>query len=68
MIQFQNSTPFYGLNLDRLDRLKQRICVRIQPFYDSQVRQVMGKVTVLNVQGACFSFDALHTQKKLCSR
>lgn len=37
----------YGENLlkNLAQKLKQRICVEIQPFYDSQVREVMGKVT-----------------------
>jgi DDE_Tnp_1-associated len=34
----------------------------------SEIATVQSLLEVLNVQGACFTFDALHTQKKLSSR
>jgi hypothetical protein len=46
MLEFQNSTPIYGLNLDRIDLLKRRIYVDSSPFYDSQIRHFMVEVTI----------------------
>jgi DDE_Tnp_1-associated len=34
----------------------------------SEIVTVQSLLEVLDVKGTCFSFDALHTQKKLCSR
>jgi DDE_Tnp_1-associated len=51
--------------------VSQGVVVGLQSMHNrdtSEIATVQSLLEVLNVHGACFTFDALHTQKKLSSR